>query len=68
MRRKGVVLKHWSEKDIDILKKYHKKGINFLMKKLPDRSEQAIRTKCCYLKLLTSANSQIVTERLFMVA
>lgn len=56
----------WTEDDVKLLKTYSKKGIDALKKKLPSRSEQAIRTKCCYLNL-DIGNTYVVKERLFML-
>lgn len=59
-------LKKWTSQDLNLLRKYSKEGIEKLKKKLPSRSEQAIRTKCCYLNL-SIGNVREVTERLYMV-
>lgn len=56
----------WSEDEIKTLKQFSKKGIDYLIQKLPNRTQQAIRTKCTYLNLDIGNTCKII-ERLFMV-
>lgn len=66
-RKKGEILVPWQSKEFDILKRYHSKGMSYLKSKLPNRSEIAIRVKCCNLNLSIGNKSQEVVERLYMV-
>ena len=60
------VCKKWSEEEKDILREHSIRGIEFLANKLPDRSEQAIRTKCCYMGLYLD-DIELITEKFYMV-
>ena len=58
--------KRWTVKELDLLKKYASQGMSVLKQKLPGRSEQAIRVKCCYLHLSVGETYKVI-ERLYMV-
>lgn len=58
--------KRWTLQEVQLLKQHSSKGIDYMLKILPNRSEQAIRVKCCYMKLDLD-NVEKIYERLYMV-
>jgi len=65
---KGTKLVFWTARELRLLEKYCSKGMAYLMKVLPNRTEQAIRVKCCYMGLtIGDSTTQEVIERLYMV-
>lgn len=60
------IVQRWTKEELSVINKHSKKGIDFLLRKLPNRSEQSIRTKCTYLDL-DIGNTYNVTERVFKV-